>query len=97
MDAGAVIPGTILGFFLDRFVLGGRVFDRVARVLLPRYKVRPVTVGRKEQADRLLTLLTGRPHDGGVQTRLVFVWAVATPAQASINAKSDKRPSGALT
>ncbi len=40
VDAGAVIPATILVFFLDRFLAGGQVFDQIARVLFPRYKVR---------------------------------------------------------
>lgn len=40
VDAGAVIPATILAFFVDRFFLGGQVFDQFARVLFPKYKVR---------------------------------------------------------
>lgn len=39
VDAGAVIPATIGAFFLDRFLLGGQIFDQFARVFFPRYKV----------------------------------------------------------
>lgn len=40
VDAGAVIPATIGSFFVDRFFFGGRVFDQIARVVIPKYKVR---------------------------------------------------------
>jgi len=58
VDAGAVIPGTIAAFFLDRFVGGGRVFDAFARVLLPRYKERII---RHEAGHFLMAYLLGCP------------------------------------
>lgn len=58
VDAGAVIPGTLLGFFVDRFLLGGRGFDALARVVLPRYKERII---RHEAGHFLLAHLLGCP------------------------------------
>jgi hypothetical protein len=58
VDAGAVIPGTIAAFFLDRFVGGGRVFDAFARVVLPRYKERII---RHEAGHFLVAYLLGCP------------------------------------
>jgi hypothetical protein len=58
VDAGAVIPATILSLMLDRFVLGGRVFDAFARVLIPRYRER---VARHEAGHFLVAYLLGCP------------------------------------
>lgn len=69
VDAGSVIPATILVFFIDRFLVGGQLFDQFARVFFPRYKVRVLSCPNQRQQAPFLSCRTAqKQRDGGRQS-----------------------------